>query len=134
MDNNTPTNDMHIVSTAVFSVLSALDLHSAIAFRQLFGECTDQSVNAQLYHANRFWRNQLAHLDCDAARFARMALQDNVDLHDWIRSFSAVVAPLIVQNELPSSYRGRGLAEQFDAGGLCDRLLASCTPSAVAYG
>lgn len=127
MDTVTP-NNAAIVSTAIYSLLSAVDLNSAIAFRQLYSEPQDQSIDGQIAYANRFWRNQIAHLDCATARDAKMALQDNVDLHDWIRCFSLSVAPVIVQNELPTSYMGRGLADTFDVKAICDSLLMSCTP------
>lgn len=123
-----PQNDLHIVSTAIYSVLTTIDLISAVSFRQLYCEPKDQSVAAQIIHANRFWRSQIAHLDSDAARTARMALQDNIGLQDWICAFGRVVGPLVAENELPSSYRGRGIADNFDVDQICESLQSHCFP------
>jgi hypothetical protein len=114
-----------IVSSAIYGVLVAVDMNAATAFRQLYPEPQDQSIDAQIIHANRFWRNQLAQIDSQDTMHAKLCLQDGIDYDNWIRAFSLHIAPLVSRFELPSNYSGQSIADKFNPEDIYSRL-ANC--------
>ena len=114
------------VSSAIYGVLAGANMIAAAAFKQMYFEPQLSTLEGQIQHANRFWRDQLSSFDTPEARNAKLYLQDGIDLDLWIRNFCMGVLPTILNHELPNNFVGPSLADKYDVEKIC-AALSGCT-------
>lgn len=98
----------HPIETSVYLALAAKDMAAAAAFNQIFKSLPSESINDQIRHLNRFWRQQLnlANVECPTVR---AALQDDIAVDLWLDNFSTYVIPFLIEQGLPSTHPPQAL-------------------------
>lgn len=91
------------VTNCIFQLLQHFNYEMASKWKMLYAEPLDQSVKGQIISANRFWREQLAHLPVNTID-ERECLIDHILLEDWLRLFESNVLPTAIRWNLPQQH------------------------------